>query len=76
MSSIRLIVETIGFGILLIPFIHLAGYIVKHIGKKPTLPEICSTWNEYYIMELNVFIAGILFYIFLLSAQNYFKFSI
>lgn len=64
MPSIQqLLIEATAVGLLLIPCTYLAGYIVKLVGKKPTLPEVCSTWNEFYIMELNLFLAGFLFHI-------------
>ena len=59
----KVIIEAVIVGILLIPFAYIAGYIAKSFVKKPSLPEVCSTWNENYIMEINLFIAGFLFHI-------------
>lgn len=59
----KVLLEATVVGLLLIPMTYLAGFISKFITKKPALPDICSTWNKYYIMEVNLFIAGFLFHI-------------
>lgn len=45
-------------GVLMIPLVYLAAIPAKLLVGKPALPEICSKWNEHYIMEVNVFISG------------------
>lgn len=60
-SIVKSVLESIVFGILLIPTVYIAGYIAKFVTSKPSLPEECSRWNEHYIMEINLFIAGFLF---------------
>lgn len=57
------------FGFILIPITYLAGFIAKLITQKPSLPEICSTWNEYYIMEITIFFTGILTFLLLYYTQ-------
>ena len=57
------LIEAIVVGLLLIPFTYVAGYIAKMIVSKPSLPDICRKWNENYIMEVNLFLAGFLFHI-------------
>lgn len=59
----KVIIEAAFVGVMLIPVAYIAGYIAKMFVQKPSLPEICSTWNENYIMEVNLFIAGFLFHI-------------
>jgi hypothetical protein len=55
-------IESCVVGLLLIPFAYLAGLIAHKVVAKPSLPDVCSTWNENYIMEVNLFIAGFLFH--------------
>ena len=55
-------IEACVVGIALIPMVYIAGFIAKKLVAKPSLPEVCSTWNQNYIMEVNVFIAGFLFH--------------
>ena len=62
-SFLTVLLEACIVGILLIPFTYIAGYLVTIFMKKPSLPEICSTWNKYYIMEINLFVAGFLFHL-------------
>lgn len=57
-------IEAIVVGLALIPMTYLAGWLSKYIVGKPSLPEVCSKWNENHIMEVNVFLAGFLFHIF------------
>lgn len=59
----KLLFEAVVVGLLMIPVTYLAAFFAKRLVDKPTLPEICSTWNKYYIMELNLFIAGFLFHL-------------
>lgn len=61
----QVLLYAIFFGLVLIPLTYIAGLFAKVITQKPTLPEICSTWNQYYIMEFTVFIAGFLMYLLL-----------
>ena len=55
-------VESVIVGLLLIPFAYLAGYFAKAVTSKPALPDICSKWNKYYIMEINLFLTGFIFH--------------
>ena len=54
--------ESVIVGLMLIPFTYLAGYFAKWVTAKPALPDVCSKWNKYYIMEINLFLAGFLFH--------------
>jgi hypothetical protein len=49
-------------GVVFILVTYITGYISKGLTQKPDLAAICSTWNKYHIMEINLFLAGILFY--------------
>lgn len=59
----KILMEAVVVGILLIPITYIAAFFAKYITKKPSLPEICSTWNKHRVMEVNLFIAGFLFHI-------------
>jgi hypothetical protein len=59
----KVILESIVVGLLLIPVTYFAGLIAREIVQKPSLPEVCSTWNENNIMEVNIFLAGFLFHL-------------
>jgi hypothetical protein len=61
----QVLVSAVLFGLVLIPITYIAGFFSKMITQKPTLPEICSTWNQYYIMEFTLFIAGFLMHLLL-----------
>lgn len=58
-----IIVEAIFVGLLLIPFTYIGGFFAKFVTSKPDLADVCKTWNDNYIMEVNLFIAGFLFHI-------------
>ena len=59
----KLLLEAIVVGLLLIPATYVAGFFARMISSKPSLPEVCSGWNKYYIMEVNLLFAGIIFHI-------------
>lgn len=81
MKSLQtVIIEALVVGILLIPFTYLGAFLAQPILKKPMLPDVCNKWNEFYVMEINLLVAGFLFH-FVLEylgvnawyAKNYFK---
>ncbi len=53
-----LLTESVIMGLLLIIFVHISSRIVSMFNLKPSLPEICATWNEKYVMEITLFLAG------------------
>lgn len=55
--------EAVVVGFLLIIFVYVASAIVSLMGLKPSLPDICKTWNKNHIMEISVFLAGALFHL-------------
>jgi hypothetical protein len=55
----------------MIVFVYLSAYAVSFSKNlKPSLPEICSTWNQNYIMEITVFLAGMWFWFVKSMAQK------
>ena len=59
----KILLEAVVVGLLLIPVTYIAGSIAKQITSKPALPDICKSWNKYYMMEVNVFLAGFVFHL-------------
>ena len=57
--------EGIVVGLLLIPLTYLTGYLFAPILRKPMLPDVCKDWNRFYVMEINLFLAGFVFHILL-----------
>lgn len=52
-------------GILFIVFVYIGGIFAHLFTTKPSLPEECARWNQQRIMEVNLFISGVLFYFFM-----------
>jgi hypothetical protein len=59
----RVILESIFVGLILIPITYVAAFLTRGITRKPALPEECKQWNKYRIMEINLFVAGMLFHL-------------
>jgi len=59
----RVLTEGIIVGLLLIPFTYLSGRLFAPLLKKPMLPDVCKDWNRFYVMEINLLLAGILFHL-------------
>jgi uncharacterized membrane protein YedE/YeeE len=59
----RLLIEAICVGIITVIFGNIAGFIVAPV-LKVDLPEICSTWNKFYTMEVSLFLTGFLIHLF------------
>jgi hypothetical protein len=63
MKSITLLcIEASVVGLCLIGFVYAAAILVSPLGLKPSLPDVCRQWNEFYTMEVTLFIAGFLFH--------------
>lgn len=61
--SLKIYLEGALVGVILVLFVYLSSFIVSKFNLKPSLPEICSTWNEKYVMEITIFLAGFLFHV-------------
>ena len=59
----RLFVEAVCVGIITVIFGNISGFIVAPF-LKVDLPEICSTWNKFYTMEVSLFLTGFLIHLF------------
>lgn len=62
-SVLTILIEAVVVGLALIPIVYLSGTVASKVASKPSLPEICSKWNENYIMEVNIFLAGFFFHV-------------
>lgn len=60
---ITIIIEAIVVGLVLVPISYIAGWIAVNLVGKPSLPDVCKQWNDRYIMEINLFLAGFMFHI-------------
>jgi hypothetical protein len=63
-SAAKTLSESIVVGLILIIFIYIASFIL-HVGGYPMIatPDECKKWNNTYIMEASVFLAGMLFHL-------------
>lgn len=62
-SFTRVLVEGLCIGLVLIVVTYLAAPLAKALAGKPSLPEVCAAWNDNYIMEVNLLLAGVLFHV-------------
>ena len=58
-----LIVEAVVVGVMTIIFGNIAGFLIGPLFKVD-LPKVCSTWNEFYTMEITLFVTGVLIHFF------------
>lgn len=56
-------IESVIMGLALILVVHLTSRIISLFNLKPTLPEICATWNDKYVMEITLFAAGFILHL-------------
>ena len=55
------------FGIILIVIGNIVGYILSKSKLSVDLPIVCNSWNDFYIMELSLFLSGIISHLLLNS---------
>ena len=55
----NLVLEAIVVGIMTVIFGNVSGFVVGSF-LKVNLPQICSTWNKFYTMEVSLFVTGVL----------------
>jgi len=58
-----LLIEAIVVGILTVVFGNFAGFVVSPF-LKVNLPVVCSNWNQFYAMEMSLFLTGFLLHLF------------
>lgn len=59
----KVLFEGLIVGLLLIPFTYITGWIFSPFLRKPMLPDVCKDWNRFYVMEINLLLAGLLFHL-------------
>ena len=59
---LRLLVEAFVVGLLTVAVGSLVGY---GIGKAvdSDLPEVCRDWNKFYVMEISLFLTGVVIHL-------------
>lgn len=62
-SLVQLGAEGIFVGLALIAFVYISSWIISNFNLKPSLPEICASWNQKHVMEITLFLAGFLFHV-------------
>lgn len=60
MITIKFFTEAVIVGIMTVLIGYISGYIVHQIYPTNFLPNVCSTWNKYYVMEKTLFLTGVL----------------
>lgn len=59
----RILFESIVIGLLLILFVYVVQFGLDIVGyPQPELPSECNSWDQYYQMEITIFLAGALFH--------------
>ena len=63
---LSLLVEAAVVGLLVVIIGNLVGFVVATTSMYPKvkLPEICSTYNNYFIMEFTLFLTGFFSHLF------------
>lgn len=60
---LMLVGQAAGCGLLVVVLGYIIGYFTKpYFGV--ALPEICSKWNDKYVMEVNLFLIGFVAHLF------------
>lgn len=59
----ELFIEAVVVGIMTIVFGNIAGFLIGPLFKV-NLPQVCSTWNKFYTMEITLFVTGVLIHLF------------
>lgn len=59
---LRLLVEAIVVGILTVAVGSLVGYLLS-LATTSDLPAECKNWNKYYIMEIALFLTGVIIHL-------------
>jgi len=58
----KLLVEALVVGISTVVVGSLVGYGVSFLVKSD-LPRVCKDWNKFYVMEISLFLTGVLVHI-------------
>lgn len=58
----KLLIEAIIVGFLTVIIGSIVGYILS-VFIKNDLPNVCKKWNNFYIMEISLFLTGFLIHV-------------
>ena len=58
----QVLLEAIVVGIMTVIFGNIAGFLVSPFFK--TAGDTCKNWNQFYVMEISLFLTGFLIHIF------------
>lgn len=62
--SKRVLAEGVICALALIGVVHIVSFLLsKMTTLKPSLPEICATWNQNHVMEITLLISAITLHI-------------
>ncbi len=61
--TLNIIFEGIVVGLLLIVVVYIVSFPVRMLKLSPELPEVCKTWNKNYVMEITLFLSGLIFHL-------------
>lgn len=64
MSTILLIKEGLFTAVALIVVVHIVSFVLSKVTSlKPSLPEICASWNKNYVMEITLGISVVVLHL-------------
>jgi hypothetical protein len=66
--NVRLVVEGLILGLLLILIVYATKFIVRPF-LKVDLPEVCKGWNKKWIMEVSLLLASVILWIVIKKTQ-------
>lgn len=59
---LRLFVEAFVVGLLTVAVGSLVGYALSK-AVDSDLPEVCKEWNKFYVMEISLFLTGVVIHL-------------
>lgn len=64
MNWLRLMIEAVVVGIVLVIFGYAGSYLAELFLPDVSIPESCKDWNKHYAMEWSLLFTGILAHLF------------
>lgn len=58
--SMDLIKEAIAVGVVLVIVGTTVGFAINKSPLSIDLPKVCNTWNDFYVMEISIFLTGVI----------------
>ena len=60
----QVLIEALIIGLVTIVTGNIAVYLTSFMNLKPDMPQICDSWNKFYVLENSLFMTGILTHLF------------